>query len=272
MTKQELNKFKDTLEKKQAELLRVIVNREGILVDRMALLSVSLADSPESESIPDFGGRFIAEIAEATFEAAAEGNVDRFRKLFLTLGLSSMKLTEKMRGDIEMGNTSSPALHAFVAVVAQFIDIAGYACVFSELHGKPALWEETKTVLDGLFKADAARSALYLKGILGLSAFGGLGIPHMSTFRQWRRSALNQQLVPFVRDNEGGSHLHRTVIHQSLIVTEMGSGAGFGPEGLDLFAVQYLHKELGVPVEELQYRAQVLARTLDREARRRGNR
>ncbi|WP_031499645.1 TraR/DksA family transcriptional regulator [Bryobacter aggregatus] len=34
MTKQELNKFKDTLEKKQAELLRVIVNREGIEIEK----------------------------------------------------------------------------------------------------------------------------------------------------------------------------------------------------------------------------------------------
>lgn len=34
MTKQELNKLKDTLEKKQAELLRVIVNREGIEIEK----------------------------------------------------------------------------------------------------------------------------------------------------------------------------------------------------------------------------------------------
>lgn len=34
MTKQELNKLKDALEKKQAELLRVIVNREGIEIEK----------------------------------------------------------------------------------------------------------------------------------------------------------------------------------------------------------------------------------------------
>ncbi len=34
MTKQELNKFKVTLENKQAELLRVIVNREGIEIEK----------------------------------------------------------------------------------------------------------------------------------------------------------------------------------------------------------------------------------------------
>jgi DnaK suppressor protein len=34
MTKAELNKLKDTLEKKQAELLRVIVNREGIEIEK----------------------------------------------------------------------------------------------------------------------------------------------------------------------------------------------------------------------------------------------
>ncbi len=34
MTKQELNKLKDTLEKKQAELLKVIVNREGIEIEK----------------------------------------------------------------------------------------------------------------------------------------------------------------------------------------------------------------------------------------------
>lgn len=34
MTKQELNKLKDTLEKKQAELLKVIMNREGIEIEK----------------------------------------------------------------------------------------------------------------------------------------------------------------------------------------------------------------------------------------------
>ncbi len=34
MTKQELNKLKDTLTKKEAELLRVIVNREGIEIEK----------------------------------------------------------------------------------------------------------------------------------------------------------------------------------------------------------------------------------------------
>ena len=34
MTKSELNKLKDTLEKKQAELLKVIVNREGIEIEK----------------------------------------------------------------------------------------------------------------------------------------------------------------------------------------------------------------------------------------------
>ncbi len=34
MTKQELNKYKETLKKKEAELLRVIVNREGIEIEK----------------------------------------------------------------------------------------------------------------------------------------------------------------------------------------------------------------------------------------------
>lgn len=34
MTKQELNKYKDTLKKKEAELMRVIVNREGIEIEK----------------------------------------------------------------------------------------------------------------------------------------------------------------------------------------------------------------------------------------------
>jgi DnaK suppressor protein len=34
MTKQELNKYKEALKKKEAELLRVIVNREGIEIEK----------------------------------------------------------------------------------------------------------------------------------------------------------------------------------------------------------------------------------------------
>lgn len=34
MTKQELNKYKDALKKKEAELMRVIVNREGIEIEK----------------------------------------------------------------------------------------------------------------------------------------------------------------------------------------------------------------------------------------------
>jgi DnaK suppressor protein len=34
MTKQELNKYKETLKKKEAELMRVIVNREGIEIEK----------------------------------------------------------------------------------------------------------------------------------------------------------------------------------------------------------------------------------------------
>ncbi|MDX2267574.1 MAG: TraR/DksA family transcriptional regulator [Bryobacter sp.] len=34
MTKQELNKYKDVLKKKEAELMRVIVNREGIEIEK----------------------------------------------------------------------------------------------------------------------------------------------------------------------------------------------------------------------------------------------
>ena len=242
---------------KPENLEEVLAKRESARMDRMIPLLVALIALPDDESIPDYAGRFVAAIADATFLAVVQGSVDRLAKLFPALVYGSMKISEKMKTAVEAepALVLTPQQHASVAVVAQFLDIAGYARVFADLHDKPAIWNTVTAALDIYFKTDPKQSATYLKAILGLSAWGGLGgIPHMSSYRLSRRGALSRHLQPFRKQRSDRYRDVAFIDHRSALVRAMDGPMGMGPEGLDVFALVYMHDELGVSLKELGYR------------------
>jgi hypothetical protein len=250
------------------ELLRKRVDEhEAELVDQMATLSIRLAVVPFSEAIPDYRGRFLAKLAEAAFDAVVDGQVGRFGKLFPALTVATVKLSDELRAgvipteDVRM----DPRLVGSVAAIAELLDIAGYANVFSELHGKPALWSSVIATLNGLFQ-DKAQTGTFLRGVLRFSSYGGFTIPHMSTFRLWRRQRLNESLAPYADRRESSHGFGAKVNHPSPVVRIMADEAGMGTEGLDLFALQYVHGELNVPTSELGYRVERMERYLTRSA------
>ncbi len=78
MTKQELNKLKDTLEKKQAELMRVLVNREGIEIEK----------SPDA----------LDEVQHATERELAIRNLDRDSALLRNVRAALVRHTQGTYG------------------------------------------------------------------------------------------------------------------------------------------------------------------------------
>jgi hypothetical protein len=245
---------------------RKLVEREGDLVDRMAAVSLALIELTESESVPDYGGRFLAKVAEATFDAAAKGNAQRFAKLFGALALGSLRIAEKLRAKIGPNVERDPKLIAAVAATAEFLDIAGYALVFSEIHGQPAIWTTAKGVLDYVFKKEPAKSAQYLTAVLGLSEYGRAGIPHMASFRQQRSMELSRQMEPLLSERHGPFAYGRRVNHPNAIVRAVGATMGLSAEGLDVFSFAYVHKELGAPLRDIGYKARNIAERIARES------
>lgn len=242
-----------------------LVQREGELVDRMAIVSLELVRMAESETVPDYGGRFLAEVAAATFDAAADGNAEQFDKLFRALAIGSLRISNALRAKIGPNVATDPKLIAAVAATAEFLDIAGYAFVFSELHGRPEIWATTRSVLDAVFKKDVAQSSQYLAAVLSVSEYGW-GIPHMASFRHQRSMEVSRRIEPLLSERTGLFAYGHVVKHSSPIVRAVADRMGFGPEGLDVFAFAYVHKELGAPLRNLSHRAQDIARKIDRQA------
>jgi hypothetical protein len=249
-------------------LRKKLDEHEAELVDQMATLSIRLAEVPFSETLPDYRGRFLAKLAAAAFDAVVDGQVERFGKLFPALTIATVKLSDELRAGVIPAEEMrmDPRLVGSVAAIAELLDIAGYAAVFSELHGKPALWASVVSTLNGLFNQNRAQIGSFLRAVLRFSSYGGFTIPHMSTFRLWRRQRLSESLAPYA-DRRGSSYrFGAKVNHPSPVVRIMASEAGMGPEGLDLFALQYVHGELNVPTSALGYRVERMARDLARSA------
>jgi hypothetical protein len=234
----------------------------------MATLSIRLAEVPFSEVIPDYRGRFLAKLAEAAFDAVVDGQVERFGKLFPALTVATVKLSDELRAGVIPTEEvrMDPRLVGSVAAIAELLDIAGYAAVYSELHGKPALWASVVSTLNGLFNQNKAQTGSFLTAVLRFSSYGGFTIPHMSTFRLWRRQRLGESLALYVDRRGSAYRFGAKVNHPSPVVRIMASETGMGPEGLDLFALQYVHGELNVPTSELGYRVEHMARDLARSA------
>lgn len=247
------------------ELETRLRNVEDALVDAMSGL-LSSTSLPESEEIPDFEGRFISEVGERAFRAAAEGDDTRFKTLFSTFAAASLRLAQRHRqtfsaspeGELNAGARS------LIVIMAQVMDVAGYAFGFAELHRKADIWLGAKEWLDTTFKGDANASGQWLTAVLRLSEYGIGGIPGMSVFRQGRRDAFSKALAPYVRGERLRQYRQPEVNHPSVFVRLMQDSLGLGPEGVDLFSYAYLNKELGVPLSKLGYRASDIAQRVAR--------
>ena len=207
--------------------------------DRMAGLLIGLMKLPYVESIPDFGGHFLAAIADSTFSAAATGYESRLKKLFPALVAGSLVQFDVLRSEIKPDTDLrlDPNFNGSIAAASQVADIAGYVRVFADLLNKPAMWDDSKEVLDRFLKVDVASSARYWQAILSVSAWGGFAIPHMSTYRMSRRQELSRQLAPLKKPVREAFGATTKVEHASPVVCAMDDFMGFGAEGLDVFAL-----------------------------------
>src|SRR5208282_1049359 len=115
------------------------------------------------------------------------GQVERFGKLFPALTVATVKLSDELRAGVIPTEE-----------VRMDPRLVGSVAAISELHGKPALWASVVSTLNGLFNQNKAQTGSFLTAVLRFSSYGGFTIPHMSTFRLWRRQRLGESLALYV--------------------------------------------------------------------------
>src|SRR5207247_7264181 len=93
--------------------------------------------------VPDYLGEAVHRVGEAAFEALAENQDELFAQLFPSYFIGVLVIVDRIKPQVT-GWQPQIASTALTEPVIDAMDLSGYALIFSELHGNPALWEPTQ--------------------------------------------------------------------------------------------------------------------------------
>ena len=121
------------------------------IVSQMSALAPILLIHPRPEWAPDYPGQFMRCVGDAAMDALLENNIEYFRSVFVSYAVTCSQQFQRMRGKIEGQDWHAlEQLRTAFTPLRDLLDLSGYACLMSELHESPALWETVTKCWDSL--------------------------------------------------------------------------------------------------------------------------
>ena len=112
-------------------------------LQRMAMLAPILLQFRRPEWVPDYPGQFMRYIGDEAMHSLIDNDVETLRLFFASYSTACFQQFYRMREKIESWDERAIIkVRAAFAPLRDLLSLSGYACLMSELHDAPVLWEE----------------------------------------------------------------------------------------------------------------------------------
>lgn len=211
------------------------------MIERLASTIPHLALRDPREDIPDYLGEAVHRAGEACFDALAADRAAVFERLYRPYFFGALSVSDRLRQQLADQHPVA-AVPWLAEPIVDLLSISGYALIFAELHGNPALWQPVRGIWDGfLGRPEGGASAPVIAASIAYRE-SRLGLGPRDMLRTWdqRTGAILNQLPRAAPRHEFGSG---EVQHASALIRAIGGSRLLGVArmaGLDVFVTRYL--------------------------------
>lgn len=213
--------------------------------DRLAQSIPALGQAAaQDDEVPDYLGHAVHRTGDACFAALAAGDSERFAKLFPPYFLGILYVSEQVRPKL-VQQLPQQAVTWMAEPVMDVLAIGGYGLVFSELHGKPELWQTVERVLGKYFALPDGVERMQLVAALHEHQRATFGFTSRSILRQAWNTALSDRLEALERKPSDSFYNEGDVDHPSALIRLIAPEGDFGTmhfEAGDILVVRFLSK------------------------------
>jgi hypothetical protein len=211
------------------------------MIERLAAMIPYLALRDPRDDIPDYLGEAVHRAGEACFDALGANRATVFDRLYRPYFFGALSVSDRLRQQLADRHPVA-AVPWLTEPIVDLLSISGYALVYAELHGNPALWDTVRRIWDDfLARAEGATAAPVIAASIAYRE-NMLGLGPREMLRTWdqRTGATLSELPRGEPQRQFGAG---EIQHSSALIRTLGrSSFSAVPRmrGLDVFVTRYL--------------------------------
>jgi hypothetical protein len=219
------------------------------------------------KEIPDYRGQFVHLMAEATFDALLDNDVDHLEAVYKPLFDGSLVLLNRLLPTgVGIDHRHRQSIKVAAAPIVDLLELSGYALLLSDYHRDKRLWSVVSGVWDNYLDARDGGDTVKMLLLLCSTSNEPMEIAHRSGVRYGWLSRVGREFESIeksYRVERGSFGYQESIVHQSPIVRVYANGRGLSSfNGTELFILKYLSGHLADPDFDLGWKNLNLQRSL----------
>jgi hypothetical protein len=245
-----------------------VKNYRLALIHEIAEQSGKLNREMRSSDFPDYRGQFLHLMAEATFDALLDNDVDHLEAVYKPLFDGSLVLLNRLLPtEVVIDHRYRQAIKVAAAPIVDLLELSGYALLLSDYHRDDGLWRVVKGVWDNYLDAVDGDRTVKMLLILFSASSEAMEIAHRSGVRYGWLSRVGREFESIKRSHrveKGSFGYDESIVHPSPIVRVYANGRGLSSfNGTELFILKFLSGHVADPDFDLGWKTLNLQRSLD---------